>query len=187
MGLDPASIAALASQGIKSAVGLGQAIVGGIRSKKLAKQEPKYSIPTEVDQGLNLAKTMGATGMASEQYNKAITQNQQSANFALRAAQDRRGGLIAASTIQAGLDRANAGIAAQDAQMRQQNQRFMYSALMNKASFRDKLFANQWQSWSNKYQQARALVGAGMQNITGAADNAAAILGQSGAFGHNND
>ena len=183
--MDPMSIAALATQGIKSAVGLGQAIVGGIRSKKLAKQEPKYSIPTEVDQGLNMATRMAQTGMASQQYNNAITQNQQSANFALRGAQDRRGGLMAASNIQANLDRANAGVASQDAQMRQQNQRFLYGALMNKASYRDKLFANQWQSWSNKYQQARALVGAGMQNIVGGADGAAVVLSMQGQNGGN--
>lgn len=177
---NPMAIAAIATQGIKSAFGLGQAIVGGIRMKKLAKQEPTYKIPTEVDEGLNMAKTMAREGMDASSYNQATQQNQQAANFALRGLQDRRSGLAGISNIQSGLNRANLSLAAQDAQMRQQNQRFAYSALMTKANYRDKLFANQWQSWSNKYNQARALTGAGMQNIVGGADGMSAVAGTMG-------
>jgi hypothetical protein len=88
----------------------------------------------------------------------------------MRAAQDRRGGLASIGNIQAGLDRSNLAVAAQDASLRLQNQRFAQQALMTQAQFRDKAFANQWQSWMNREQQRRAMVGAGMQNIMGGID-----------------
>lgn len=182
--MKPTAIIAAATQGIKMIGGGIQAIAGARKMKKLEKLEPKYTIPTEVKTGLNLATTMAGTGMAAEQYQKASQQNQNSANFALRALQDRRSGLAGIGNIQQGLNNANLGLSAQDANMRQQNQRFLYSALMNSASFKDKLFANQWQSWSNKYQQARANVGAGLQNVMGGVDNLGA-LGMSSGIGGN--
>ena len=89
--------------------------------------------------------------------------------MAMRGAQDRRGGLQSISNIQAGMDRSALSLAAQDTSMRQQNQRFLYSALMAGASYADKAFANQWQSNANKMQMFRSLAGAGIQNISGAA------------------
>lgn len=178
-----APIIAAATQGLKIIGGGIQAIAGGIKMKKLAKKEPTYEIPSEVNTGLNLATSMAKNGMGAEQYQKAQQQNQGSANFALRALQDRRSGLAGIGNIQQGLNNANLNLSAQDAQLRNQNQKFMYSALMNSASFKDKLFANKWQSWSNKYQQARANVGAGLQNVMGGADGLSSVAMYSGIGG----
>jgi hypothetical protein len=104
----------------------------------------------------------------------ALQGAQQSALFGMRAAQDRRGGLASIGNIQAGLDRSNLAVAAQDASMRQQNQRFAQQALMTQAQYKDKAFANQFQSYMNKEQQRRALIGAGIQNLAGSADTFAA-------------
>lgn len=157
--------------GIQAGLGLVQGIIGGIGMARQAKREPKYEIPKEVGEAVSLARGMAAEGMPAAQRVAAQQDIQQSALMGMRAAQDRRGGLASISNIQAGMDRSALGLAAQDAAMRQQNQRFMYSALMAGASYADKAFANRWQSWSNRMQQSRALLGAGLQNIGRVATN----------------
>lgn len=153
--------------GIQGALGLTQAIVGGIGAARQAKLEPKYEIPKEVGEAVGMARGMAAEGMPTAQRTQAMQDIQQSAMMGLAGAQSRRGGLQAAQNIQAGMDRSTLNLAAQDAAMRQQSQRFAYSALMAGASYADKAFANRFQSWANRMQQSRALLGAGIQNIAG--------------------
>jgi hypothetical protein len=157
------------SAGAKALTGLGQMLFSG---RKQA--EPKYEIPQEVFRATQMAQEMAQTGMPEASRMMALQGAQQSALFGMRAAQDRRGGLMSIGNIQAGLDRSNLSIAAQDASMRQQNQRFAIAALENQRIARDKLFANQFQSYMNKEQQRRALIGAGIQNLAGSADTFAA-------------
>jgi hypothetical protein len=126
---------------------------------------------------------MAQTGMPEASRMQALQGAQQSALFGMRAAQDRRGGLASIGNVQAGMDRTNLAVAAQDAAMRQQNQRFAQQALMTQAQYKDKAFANQWQSWMNKEQQRRALIGAGMQNIMGGIDLFGSMYAMRGAGG----
>ncbi len=67
------------------------------------------------------------------------------------------------------MDAAALKLAAEDTAIRQENQRFQYSALMAGASYADKAFANRWQANANKMQMFRSLAGAGIANVTGAA------------------
>jgi hypothetical protein len=175
--LAPLAIAGLAMGGAKLLGGLGQMLFA---PKK--QPEPKYEIPKEVFQATQQAQEMAQTGMPEASRMQALQGAQQSALFGMRAAQDRRGGLASIGNIQAGLDRTNLAVAAQDAAMRQQNQRFAQQALMTQAQYRDKAFSNQWQSWMNKEQQRRALIGAGMQNIMGGFDLAGSMMAM-GALG----
>ena len=160
-------IPALLGPAIQGGLGLVQSIVGGIGMARQAKREPKYEIPKEVGEAVGMARGMAAEGMPAAQRTQAMQDIQQSAMMGMSAAQSRRGGLMSAQNIQAGMDRSALNLAAQDTAMRQQNQRFAYSALMAGASYADKAFANKWQSWSNKMQQSRSLLGAGLQNIAG--------------------
>lgn len=162
--MGPLAVLGIAA-GAKALTGLGQLLFSGRRQA-----EPKYEIPQEVFQATQRAQEMAQTGMPEASRMQALQGAQQSALFGMRAAQDRRGGLASIGNIQAGLDRSNLAIAAQDASMRLQNQRFAQQALMTQAQYRDKAFANTWQSWMNREQQRRALVGAGIQNIAGSAD-----------------
>lgn len=159
---------ALIGAGLQAGTGLIQGIIGGIGAARQAKREPKYKIPKELGEAITLAKGMAAEGMPAAQRTAAMQDIQQSAMMGMAGAQSRRGGLMAAQNIQAGMDRSALSLAAQDAAMRQEKQRFAYSALMAGASYVDKAFANQWQSWANRMQQSRALLGAGIQNIAGA-------------------
>ena len=167
--IDPLTIG-LIMGGVKAAAGGIQALSAG---RKQA--EPKYEIPQEVFRATQMAQEMAQTGMPEASRMQALQGAQQSALFGMRAAQDRRGGLASIGNIQAGLDRSNLAVAAQDASMRLQNQRFAQQALMTQAQYRDKAFANQWQSWMNKEQQRRANIGAGLQNIMGGIDLAGSM------------
>lgn len=174
--IDPLTIG-LAIGGVKALAGGIQALTAG---RKQA--EPKYEIPKEVFQATQMAQEMAQTGMPEASRMQALQGAQQSALFGMRAAQDRRGGLASIGNIQAGLDRSSLSVAAQDAATRLQNQRFAQQALMTQAQYRDKAFANQWQSWMNREQQRRAMVGAGLQNIMGGLDIAGSMAAM-GALG----
>jgi hypothetical protein len=164
--------------GVKALSGIGQMLFA-----PKSKPEPKYEIPQEVFQATQQAQEMAQTGMQEASRMQALQGAQQSALFGMRAAQDRRGGLASIGNVQAGMDRTNLAVAAQDAAMRQQNQRFAQQALMTQAQYKDKAFANQWQSWMNKEQQRRALLGAGMQNIMGGLDLAGSIYAMGSGTG----
>lgn len=153
--------------GTKALTGIGQMLFSGKKNP-----EPKYEIPKEVGEAIGLARGMAAEGMPEAQRMSALQNIQQSAVQAGRTAgMAGRGAMLGSiGNIQAQQDRSVLGLAAQDAAARQQNQRFLYSALMAGAQYQDKAFANQWQSWMNKEQQRRALIGAGIQNIAGAGD-----------------
>lgn len=174
--LDPLTIG-LIMGGVKAAAGGIQGLTAG---KKQA--EPKYEIPQEVFQATKQAQEMAQTGMPEASRMMALQGAQQSAVFGMRGAQDRRGGLASIGNIQAGMDRASLSVAAQDAATRLQNQRFAQQALMTQAQYRDKAFANQWQSWMNREQQRRANVGAAKLNMFGGLDMAGSMLAM-GALG----
>ena len=178
---------ALPALALQAGLGLAQGIIGGIGMARQDKREPKYEIPKEVGEAIGLARGMAAEGMPAAQRTAAQQDIQQSALMGMRAAQDRRGGLQSISNIQAGMDRSALSLAAQDSAMRQQNQRFQYSALMAGASYADKAFANKWQSWSNKMQQNRALFGAGLQNIGGVANTLSTRSLYESIYGSGND
>lgn len=154
--------------GAKALLGAGQMLFA---PKK--KPEPKYEIPKEVGEAVGLARGMAAEGMPEAQRMAALQNIQQSAVQSGRniASLGRGSALAGQGNVQAQQDRSVLGLAAQDASMRQQNQRFLYSALlMAGAQYQDKAFANKFQSWMNTEQQRRALIGAGIQNIAGGID-----------------
>lgn len=155
------------SAGAKALLGAGQMLFA---PKK--KPEPKYEIPKEVGQSIDLARGMAAEGMPEAQRMAALQNIQQSAVQSSRniASLGRGSALAGQGNVQAQQDRSVLGLAAQDAAARQQNQRFLYSALMAGAQYQDKAFANRFQSWMNTEQQRRALIGAGIQNIAGGID-----------------
>jgi hypothetical protein len=163
----------------------GAQVIGGIAqalSSSNRKREPEYKIPKEVFRATEMAEEAAKTGMAEESRMQALQSAQQSALFGMRAAQDRRGGLASIGNIQAGLDRSKLAIAAQDASIRLQNQRFAQQALMTQAQFRDKAFANQWQSWANAEQQRIETRNAGFQNMMGGLTSIGTMASM-GAFG----
>jgi hypothetical protein len=167
--VDPLTIG-LAIGGVKALAGGIQALTAG---KKQA--EPKYEIPKEVFQATDIARQMAQTGMPEASRMQASQAALQSAVLLGRGAQDRRSGLAMAGNIQAGLDRTNLAIAAQDASMRQQNQMNYQRALLNQAGEQKLKFQTEHSSWMNREQQRRARIGAGLQNVMGGLDLAGSM------------
>ena len=157
--IDPLTIGLIA--------GGAQALIGGIgsigarrRLRSLEGQEPKYEIPQEVFQATKQAQEMAQTGMPEASRMMALQGAQQAAIFRQRAAGQSRLGQANVATNETLLSRDLLNVAQTDAQVRLDNQRRALQALMVQAQYRDKAFGNQWQSWMNKFQQARANVGA---------------------------
>jgi hypothetical protein len=155
------------SAGAKAILGIGQLIGAG-----KAPKEPKYIRPQQSIEAEQLGREIGTQGMPRKAYESALQNIQQSAVMAGRtASMAGRGALLGSiGNIQAQQGKSVLDLATQDAIEMQKNQRFMYSALMAGAQAEDKKFANEFQSYMNKEQQRRALIGAGIQNIAGAGD-----------------
>jgi hypothetical protein len=163
--------------GAKALGGLGQILFGGKKQK-----EPEYKIPSQIPKYIQGMQEMALTGIPKPALQFDLENIQRSSLMAQRAAADRRGGLATIGTTMAQRDLSLERLGARNANLMQQNQRSALQALLVGAQYQDKLFANQWQSWMNREQQRRAMVGAGMQNIMGGIDFAGSMAAM-GAFG----
>jgi hypothetical protein len=201
MGFDASTGAGIGSMFGPAGAGIG-ALAGGLISgitglfqkhegKKLMKNNPyvNYDIPSEVFANQASAQAMANQGLPSEQYNKAMQDIQRQQMTALKNANDRRGGLMSASSIQSGTNNAMLGLNVADAQQKIANQHNLMNVNNQVAGYKDK----QW-DWNkrNKYQETRdyamSLMGAGNQNFTGGLDKVGAgigMLGAGGGYGRN--
>jgi hypothetical protein len=168
--LSALAIAGLAMGGLKSLGGLGQMIFSGRK-----KAEPKYEIPQEVFRATQMAQEMAQTGMPAAALSFEQQAIDRSSLMAQRAAADRRAGLATIGTTIAQRDLSLGALSARNANIMQQNQRFAQQALMTQAQYRDKAFANEFQSYMNKEQQRRSNLGAGMHNVFGGLDFAGSM------------
>jgi hypothetical protein len=151
--------------------GIVSGIVGIGQKKKANKilaenPYPTYQIPKEVFANQEMAQNNANTGLPSEQYSMAMKNIQRNQNAALSAATDRRGGNAAIGAIQGQANNATAGLDAQNAAARMQNQRVLMGVNNNVASFRDRSW--DWNT-RNKYDQnhsyGMSLLGMGNANI----------------------
>lgn len=152
---------------------------------KKAKDLPQYTIPQEVFEVTRRAEEMAQTGMPEASRMQALQGAQQAALFRQRAAGQSRLGQANVATNETLFSRDLLNIASIDAQKRQENQLRAQQALMTQAQFRDKAFANLWQSKANELQQERARIGAIEQNAARNMDTASSMLMMSmgGGFG----
>lgn len=179
--MDPMSIAAIATQGIKTLTGGIQAIAGGIMLRKAQRNRPGYDIPKEFQDAMTIADKVSMMGMPREQYVaqlQGITRNQ---NFGLRALGDRRSALAGVGNlVQQGND-ATLRLNATDASMLRDS-KMRGAAMKTNAKYQmgmQKLAKQQWDKFNPylaKVGQAQGLIGAGMQNITGGMDGAGSAL-----------
>lgn len=173
------------AQGLAS---IGSGIIGGVagilqrrKAKKLLKglQQPQYTIPNEVLRNQKMAEMAANEGMPSQQYTNAMKNFQRNQANALAGSMDRRSALMALPQIQRQTNDAMGNLDAQDAAMRQQNQRALYGINSQVAQYRDKEFnTNRMQPYQRDYNYAMGLLGAGNQNIISGADKLLAGGGQ---------
>lgn len=175
--------------------GVGQAVAniqggllaGGVgyfqrrKGKKMLKNlhQPVYDIPNEVLENKRRAEMAANEGMPSQQYTNAMRNFQRNQTSALSASLDRRSALMALPRIQQQSNDATSNLDAQDAAMRNQNQRALYGINSQVAQYRDKAFdINKMQPYQRDYGYAMGLLGAGNQNLLSGADKLIAGGGQ---------
>jgi hypothetical protein len=178
--MDPMTIAAIAQQGVKTALGIGQMISGGAKLRKANKNRPNYDIPQEYADNIALSDKFMNMGMPREQYVAQLQGIQRNQNFGLRALGDRGGALAGiGSLVQQGND-ATMKLNAADATMRNQN---IARGTQMKMSAKyqmgmQKLAKQQWDKFNPflaKVAQAQGLIGAGMQNLGGGLDGGSMV------------
>jgi len=161
-----------AASGLQAGVGLAQFVGGLIAQSKgrkelkgLMKNAPKYGEDTGIMGYYNQAlQRAGVSPAQSSMYKRQMQNIGRSAAQGLQAAQDRRGGLAAASSISRGMS--DAALAAEGAAEAQQERRFglLGSAAQMAAGERRRAFdINVMQPWEMKRQMAAQRAAGGAQ------------------------
>ena len=187
----------LGLMGVKAVGGIAQAIAGHniLKNTKL----PGYDIASEFGDNVGLAKSIkNIGGMPSAQYNQAQQGFARNANFGMQQLQGRRGVTAGVSGIVQRLNDANLNLNVTDANMTLQNRRVGTQMQIgaNNAMAQQKVAKQSWEKFNpylRRLNEGQALVGAGMQNIFGAASDATQMQmydqyfkGQNGGSGGNN-
>ena len=158
--------------------GLGYSVYNAEKQKSKANQiekglkDPVYNIPSEFYQNREIARQMAEQGLPQEVINNQtnrINQNQAQAIDAISKGNNPTG---AASIVRQG-DAAGDTLAAEDAQARQNNQRYFIE--QNKQVAGQELAKQQsdvFDKYTRDFNQAQAYRGAGMQNENTAVQDA---------------
>jgi len=174
--MDPFTISALISGGVQLGTGIYQAV----RSSQIEANRPTYEIPDEIKQNLTQAQLNAIEGMPEDVRNRYIDQLTRTMATGLQALGDRRGGIAGVAGLARTATDANRNIAVMDAQQRQQQEANLMNARQTMANYKDKAFDwNERQKYLEEAQAKQALAGAGIQNITGSANNVMGGLMQS--------
>ncbi len=184
-----AAIGAIAG-GVKSLVGIGQAIAGRRIMKKAEKNRPLYDIPDEFNKNLGVANDLfNLRGISSQYENnflQGIGRNQAGGLAALNSLG--RGSALAgvSNIVQSGND-ATGNLYSMAGERQLQNQRAGLSMKSNALGqlAQQKLAKMQWDKFNpyiQKMQKGQALQGAGFQNIGGGLSQVAS-MGMQGGFG----
>jgi hypothetical protein len=169
-GMNPVQAVA---QGAGGLVGL----VSGIGQRKKAKellsrtQRPMYAIPAEILKSQKQAELTAGQGLPSQQYNQAMQNVLRRQNEAIKAATDRRSGMMSIAAANRAANDAGLNIDVADAEQRLRNQNTLHDVSGRTAQFRDKQFQiNQMEPYIQNYNYAQSLLGAGNQNLMGGID-----------------
>ncbi len=173
----PAPLIGALAQGVGGLLSFGSGLIQAHKGNKLLKglQYPTEQLPDEYQQNQNTAQQMAATGMPAEQYNMAMKNIQRQQLMALRAANDRRGGLNVLTALLQGTNDATLNLDSANSQQRVSNQRNLMTVNNQVAGVKRDLFdRNIRDKYMRDYQYAMQLKGMGNQNLVGGVDKLAA-------------
>ena len=132
-------------------------------------RRPTYQIPDEVKQNLSDAQLRALEGLPEEQKKAYVDQVNQASGAVLNRARDLNAGLSGLAGIHQNKLNAYQKLLADDAAARQNNQNILMQQRSNMAQYKDKAFEkNQMEPYTQGYNKAQALQGAGLQNMMGA-------------------
>lgn len=165
-------MSALAIGGVSAGVGTLFSIYQGLHQQSEANKiqknlkQPQYQIPKEFIENKNLARQMAQLGLPQAQYNNELNQINGNQASAVAAASRSANPGAAISAIQGQFNAATNNLNAEDAAARQNNQRYYID--QNGQLGGQKLAqqqANVFDPYTQHYNEAQALKGAGMQNV----------------------
>ena len=173
---------ALAPTIAKTGFGIYQTIKGNRDLKRL--KRPTYRIPGELQQNVNVAERLAAGGLPDAQKTEYQQALDRSGQLALQGLSSRGAGVGAISNVQAQQNIGSQRLLSMDAQARLRNEQFAMQARNRLALARDKQFdLNELNPYLTKRSEAQALLGAGIQNISGGLDTASGALQGRGVGG----
>ena len=126
---------------------------------------PDFEIPQEVLVNLSRAEEMEFRGLPEEEKRLFIENLQRNRSASLRSISDRRGGLQSISNAQSVSDRSSLSLLQMESDRRRQN---MMLAMQNRsvlADYKTKQFEHEYNEYTADLDYARAIQGAGMQNM----------------------
>tara|TARA_R100000008_G_C3584663_1_gene171256 strand:+ start:2566 stop:3402 length:837 start_codon:yes stop_codon:yes gene_type:complete len=161
-------------------VAAGVSVIGGIvqysqgKSQQAAGErmeanlnKPVFQIPREIEQNMSYAEKMAFQGLPEEQKQQYIQNQQRRMQTAMMNVTDRRGGLGMVSQLAAEESRSNIGLMQADVAARQANMERLMQSRQVMADYRMKGFEHQYNQYSADLDYARAMQGAGQQNVMG--------------------
>ncbi len=169
-----------AAQGARALFGVGQAIAGGIMMRKAMRNRPNYEIPQEYMDNVSAADEIMNLRMPRDQYVAQLQGIQRNQTFGLRTLADRRSGLAGVAGLVQQSNDATMRLNAADAEIANRNRVAGTQMKMN-ARYQlglQRLAKQQWDKFNPflaRVAQAQGLIGAGTQNIAGAADSAGSL------------
>lgn len=179
-----------------AAAQLGTGLISGItgliqkgQAKKMIENNPfpEMQIPDAILSNQRIAERMSGLGLPSEQYKMAKQNIDRNANTALSYAKDRKGALAAIGGIQARSNDAALNLDSANAATRQQNQRQLMQQNTAMGNWQNSVWDwNKRQKFLQTAAAARALMGAGNQNLNIGVDRSLAG-GLMGADYYNNN
>ena len=153
----------LVAGGVKYFQGQSQAEEG--REMELGLDKPEFRIPEEIAVNMSRTEKLEFQGLPEEQKRQFIENQQRAAQAALRSSSDRRGGLGMISQIQSTTDRTSADLLTRDVQAQRENMMMAMTARQTMADYKQQRFEHEYNEYAADLDYARAMQGAGMQNM----------------------
>ena len=152
-------------------VGGGIKLYQGMKTKQEGQEmesaldKPIFQIPPEIAKNMSMAEKMEYQGLPEEQKQAYLDNQQRALQSALRSSSDRRGGLGIISQLQGQQNISSRELLLQDVAARRENMQQAMQQREVMAGYKMKRFEHQYNEYSADLDYARALQGAGMQNI----------------------
>lgn len=157
---------ALAPAIIQAGTGVAQAVSGWKQKKELTR--PEYQIPEEIEKNVSEAELMSYYGLPDAQKAEFLQNIQRSSAASLRGISERKGGIGAVTAAQQAEQDAYMEMLTEDTRQRMANIYRAQEMRGTLAAYKDKQFSFEMEDYEQKYDEAQALIGAGMQNVMGA-------------------
>lgn len=157
----------LAAAGIASAA-LGAAQLGYGLYQQSKNKRPAYQIPDEIKQNLSQAEQGSLQGMSESSQQQYLSHLERGAAQALSMSKSRSGGLAGIGQINQNMNDGYLNLAVQNDQVKQQNKDKLYGLRQNVADYKDQQFQfNKVNPYYEGTAQNNAMMGSGIQNISG--------------------